>query len=234
MSTPTPVAVVLGAGMGGRGVSLALAGHAHVVMVDRDEALANRAVQAVVEAGGTAEARTIDLLDYDAVEAFRDELLHRHGRIDAVVHLVGGWQGSKTVDRKAAEQFAALEPGIFGTLRVTSAVFREALIASHAGRFFILSSVQVQSPTAGNAAYASVKGATETWMRALGDSFGGTAARALILVVNALVDDEMRARNPDKAFRTFTDTSTVGAAVADAMADTAVENGSRIVLVPEQ
>lgn len=233
MSTSTPVAVVLGAGMGGRGVSLALAGHAHVVMVDRDEALADTAAQAVVAAGGTAEVATVDLLDYDAVEAFRDELLQRHGRIDAVVHLVGGWQGSKTVDRKAVEQFAALEPAIFGTLRVTSAVFREALIAAPAGRFFILSSVQAQSPTAGNAAYASVKGASETWMRALGDSFGGTQARALILVVNALVDDQMRARNPGKAFRTFTDTGVVGAAVADAMADPAVENGSRIVLVPE-
>ena len=144
MSTSTPVAVVLGAGMGGRGVSLALAGRAHVVLVDRDQALADRAAEDVVAAGGTAEARVVNLLDYDAVEAFRDDLLQRHGRIDAVVHLVGGWQGSKTVDRKAAEQFAALEPGIFGTLRVTSVVFREALIDSPAGRFFILSSVQAQ------------------------------------------------------------------------------------------
>ncbi len=175
MSTSTPVAVVLGAGMGGRGVSLALAGRAHVVLVDRDETLAETAAQAVVAAGGTAEARTVNLLDFDSVEAFRDDLLHRHGRIDAVVHLVGGWQGSKTVDRKAAEQFAALEPGIFGTLRVTSVVFRDALIDSSAGRFFILSSVQAQSPSAGNAAYASIKAATETWTKALGVSFRDTA-----------------------------------------------------------
>ena len=234
MSTSLPVAIVLGAGMGGRGVSMALAGRAHVVIVDRDEALAGSAAQAVVAAGGTAEARTVNLLDYDAVEAFRDELLERHGRIDTVVHLVGGWQGSTTVDRKAAEQFAALEPGIFGTLRVTSAAFREVLIASPAGRYFMLSSAQVLAPSAGNAAYASIKGAAETWMRALGASFDGTSARALILVVNALVDDEMRTRNPGKAFRTFTDTNTVGAAVANAMADSAVENGARIVLVPEQ
>jgi NAD(P)-dependent dehydrogenase (short-subunit alcohol dehydrogenase family) len=220
--------------MGGRGVSLALAGRAHVVLVDRDETLAETAAQAVVAAGGTAEARTVNLLDFDAVEAFRDDLLQRHGRIDAVVHLVGGWQGSSTVDRKAAEQFSALEPGIFGTLRVTSVVFREALIASPAGRFFILSSVQAQEPSAGNAAYASVKAATETWTKALGASFADTPARAVILVVNALVDDDIRARNPDKAFRTFTDTSVVGAAVVDAMADPEVENGARIVLVPEQ
>ena len=234
MNTSTPVAVVLGAGMGGRGVSLALAGRAHVVLVDRDKTLAETAAQAVIAAGGTAEARTVNLLDFDAVEAFRDDLLNRHGRIDAVVHLVGGWQGSKTVDRKAAEQFAALEPGIFGTLRVTSVVFREALIASPAGRFFILSSVQAQSPTAGNAAYASVKAATETWTKALGASFRDTAARAVILVVNALIDDDVRARNPDKAFRTFTDTSVVGGAVVDVMGDPSVENGARILLVPEQ
>ncbi|HPE13531.1 MAG TPA: SDR family oxidoreductase [Actinomycetota bacterium] len=233
MSTSTPVAIVLGAGMGGRGVSLALAGRAHVIVVDRDETLAEAAAQAVIAAGGTAEASTVNLLDFDAVEAFRDDLLDRHGRIDAVVHLVGGWQGSKTVDRKAAEQFAALEPGIFGTLRIASAVFREALIAAPSGRFFILSSVQAQSPSAGNAAYASIKAATETWTKALGASFADTPARAVILAVNALVNDEMRARNPDKAFTTFTDTSVVGATVADLMADPAVENGARIVLVPQ-
>lgn len=232
MSTSTPVAIVLGAGMGGRGVSLALAGRAHVIVVDRDETL-EAAAQAVIAAGGTAEASTVNLLDFDAVEAFRDDLLDRHGRIDAVVHLVGGWQGSKTVDRKAAEQFAALEPGIFGTLRIASAVFREALIAAPSGRFFILSSVQAQSPSAGNAAYASIKAATETWTKALGASFADTPARAVILAVNALVNDEMRARNPDKAFTTFTDTSVVGATVADLMADPAVENGARIVLVPQ-
>ena len=94
MSASSPVAVVLGAGMGGRGVASALAGRAHVVMVDRDEALADRAAQAVVAAGGTAEAMTVNLLDFDAVEAFRVDLLNRHGRIDTVVHLVGGWQVS--------------------------------------------------------------------------------------------------------------------------------------------
>ena len=67
MSTSTPVAIVLGAGMGGRGVSLALAGRAHVIVVDRDETLAEAAAQAVIAAGGTAEARTLNLLDFDAV-----------------------------------------------------------------------------------------------------------------------------------------------------------------------
>lgn len=234
MNVSMPVAVVLGAGMGGRGVALALAGRAHVVLVDRDQAFAEKAAQLVIDAGGSAEATTVNLLDYDAVAAFRDDLLQRHGRVDAVVHLVGGWQGSETVDREAVDQFAALEPGVFGTLRVTSAAFREALMAAPAGRYFILSSVQVAAPTAGNAAYASVKGAAETWMKALGDSFAGTPARSVILAVNALVDDDMRARQPDKDFRTFTDTRVVGQAVAETMADPGVANGARIVLVPEQ
>ena len=60
MSTSQPVAIVLGAGMGGSGVSMGLAGRAHVVMVDRDEALAGSAAQAVVAAGsdgdGTGDA----------------------------------------------------------------------------------------------------------------------------------------------------------------------------------
>ena len=65
-------------------------------------------------------------------------------------------------------------------------VFRDALIARRQAASSSLSSVQAQSPTAGNAAYASVKAATETWTKALGPvSMTLRRARAVILVVNA-------------------------------------------------
>ena len=80
-----PVAIVLGAGMGGRAVARSLGSDHDVIVVDRREDLAQEAAAPV-----SGEAAVVDLLDVDDVVRFRDDVLARHGRIDAVVHLVGG------------------------------------------------------------------------------------------------------------------------------------------------
>ena len=69
--TDQPVVVILGAGMGGRGVATALTGKAHLVIVDRDRDFAQAAADPVNAAGSSAEATVVDLTDLAAVEAFR-------------------------------------------------------------------------------------------------------------------------------------------------------------------
>ncbi|MGA1092343.1 MAG: saccharopine dehydrogenase NADP-binding domain-containing protein, partial [Candidatus Nanopelagicales bacterium] len=84
-----PVAVVLGAGMAGRAVARALGQDHLVIVVDRRADLAEAAAASVA-----GESAAVDLLDVEDIVRFRDDVLARHGRIDAVIHLVGGWQGS--------------------------------------------------------------------------------------------------------------------------------------------
>lgn len=225
-----PVAVVLGAGMGGRGVALALADQAHVVVVDRALDLAQAAVDPVAAEGGTAEALVVDLTDLAAVEAFRDDLIERHGRVDAVIHLVGGWRGAATVDAESIDQWNELLPGIVTTVQTTSVAFREALVAAPHGRYVMVTSTAVRKPTAKNAAYASTKSAAEAWVRSLGATFEGTDARACIVAVMALVDQAARDANPDRAFKGYTDTSAVGSAIAGILRDAAVANGAYVDL----
>ena len=202
-----PVAVILGAGMGGRATALALGADHLVIVVDRREDLAREAAEPV-----SGEAAVVDLLDVDDVIRFRDDVLARHGRIDAVVHLVGGWQGSKTVDLGALEAWDSIAPGVFGTVRTTTVAFRDALIAS-GGCYVIVSSTAAAKPTAGNVAYATAKAAAETWVGGLAHSFKDTSARAVIVAVKALVDAAMREAQPDQAFPGYTDTVDLGAAI---------------------
>lgn len=202
-----PVAIVLGAGMGGRAVALALGADHLVIVVDRREDLAQEAAAPV-----SGEAAVVDLLDVDDVMRFRDEVIARHGRIDAVVHLVGGWQGSKTVDLGALEAWNAIAPGVFGTVRTTTVAFRDALIAA-GGCYVIVSSTSAAKPTAGNVAYATAKAAAETWIGGLANSFKDTSARAVIVAVKALVDAAMREAQPDQAFPGYTDTVDLGAVI---------------------
>jgi len=202
-----PVAIVLGAGMGGRAAALALGADYLVIVVDRREDLAREAAAPV-----SGEAAVVDLLDVDDVIRFRDDVLARHGRIDAVVHLVGGWQGSKTVDLGALEAWDSIAPGVFATVRTTTVAFRDALIAS-GGSYVIVSSTAAAKPTAGNVAYATAKAAAETWVGGLAHSFKDTSARAVIVAVKALVDAALREAQPDQAFAGYTDTVDLAAVI---------------------
>ena len=64
--------------------------------------------------------------------ALRDDLLARVGRIDVLVHLVGGWRGSKTLDLASVDNWIALNPPIVGTLAVLTAVFGPTFAVSPA------------------------------------------------------------------------------------------------------
>jgi NAD(P)-dependent dehydrogenase (short-subunit alcohol dehydrogenase family) len=202
-----PVAIVLGAGMGGRAVTRALGADHLVIVVDRREDLAQAAAAPV-----SGEAAVVDLLDVDDVMRFRDDVLARHGRIDAVIHLVGGWQGSKTVDLGALEAWDSIAPGVFVTVRTTTVAFRDALISS-GGCYVMVSSTAATKPTAGNVAYATAKAAAETWVGGLAHSFNDTAARAVVVAVKALVDAGMREAQPEQSFPGYTDTVDLAAAI---------------------
>lgn len=225
-----PVVVVLGAGIGGQGVAEVLAGTATLVVVDRAEELAAKVVTAVSDAGGTAAAYAVNLTDLAEVEKFRDEVLDRYGRVDAVVHLVGGWAASDTVDAQAIDKFNTLLPGIVTTVQTTSVAFREALAVSRMGRYLMVTSTAVARPTAGNAAYAAAKSAAQTWVMALGDAFSGTDARAGVLAVSWLVSPQTVAAKPDANYSSATVTTALGEAVAAALADADMAQGAYIDL----
>jgi NAD(P)-dependent dehydrogenase (short-subunit alcohol dehydrogenase family) len=202
-----PVAIVLGAGMGGRAVTRALGDDHLVIVVDRDADLARGAADPV-----DGESAAVDLLDMHDLARFRDDVLARHGHIDAVVHLVGGWQGSKTVDEGALAAWDAIAPGVFGTVRTTTVAFRDALVDA-GGCYVIVSSTASAKPTAGNVAYATAKAAAETWVQGLAHSFKDTSARAVVVAVKALVDTDMRAAQADQSFPGYTDTVDLAEAI---------------------
>lgn len=231
--TDKPVVVILGAGMGGRGVARALASQAHLIIVDVSLESAQRACEVAVEAGGTAEPAAVNLTDLVAVQDFRDDLTDRHGRVDAVIHLVGGWKGSVTVDSAAIEQWGQLIPGAVSTVQTTTVAFLGPLAEAPAGRYVMVTSTAAETPTKTNAAYAAAKSAAAAWVEATGDAFVGTPARAAIVVVNALVDQAMRDANPGKSFANATDTLALGEGIAALMNDASLASCERVDLTPK-
>ncbi|GAB3890911.1 SDR family NAD(P)-dependent oxidoreductase [Microbispora bryophytorum] len=186
-----------------------------------------------VDRSGADGCLAVDLLDRDAVRGLAERVRAEHGRVDGVVHLVGGWRGSKTFAGTSLDDWDLLHDLLIRTLQNVSLEFEPLLRASGNGRFVIVSARAAQKPTQGGAAYAAAKAAAEAWTLSLADALKDTSAAAVVLVVNALVHDEMRAANPDKPYRTFTDVKDLAAAIAGLWdEEPAAVNGRRIDLTP--
>jgi NAD(P)-dependent dehydrogenase (short-subunit alcohol dehydrogenase family) len=181
------------------------------------------------------DGRAVDLLDEEATRAWGAALVERFGRVDALLHLVGGWRGGKPLHEASLEDWDVLHDSLVRTVQHTTRAFHDALLASEHGRFVLVSSKQAQAPTNTNAAYASAKAAAEAWTLAFADGFEGTSATANIIVVDAILTPRMREENPDEDFPTFTPAEDLAEAVAFICSDPSKKmNGQRFPLTMQR
>jgi NAD(P)-dependent dehydrogenase (short-subunit alcohol dehydrogenase family) len=181
------------------------------------------------------DARVVDLLDSDSANGWATALEERFGRVDCVLHLVGGWKGGEPIETTSLDDYEWLHNLLVRTVQRTSRAFHGALTRSGRGRFVLISSAQAQEPEQGNASYAATKAAAESWTLALADSFAqsGSGATANVVVVNAIVTPKMREENPDKAYRTMTPAEHIAEACAFLCSEAGSRmNGKRLPLYP--
>jgi len=177
------------------------------------------------------DGRAVDLLDEDAARAWCAALVERFGRVDGLVHLVGGWRGGQALHEAPLADWELLHDLLVRTVQHTTRAFHDQIAAGPTGRFVLVSSKQAQAPTDTNAAYAAAKAAAEAWTLALADGFEGSAATANIVVVDAILTPRMREGEPEKEFPTFTPAEDVAAAIAFLCSDAARKmNGQRLPL----
>lgn len=146
---------------------------ARVVAVGRHRAK----LAALADAVPDARLEVCDLADEAAVGALADRIHATDGRVDGVLHLVGGWRGGGGLAGQTDADYRELESS-FTALRHVSRAFDEDLRASDAGRLAVVSSTAVARPLAGGANYAAVKAATEAWARAVAQGFAKAARDA--------------------------------------------------------
>jgi NAD(P)-dependent dehydrogenase (short-subunit alcohol dehydrogenase family) len=210
--------------------SLAAAG-ATVAGTDRDQA----ALDALGEELGVGperwDGRTADLLDEEATRQWCAALVERFGRVDGLVHLVGGWRGGQPLHEAPLADWDLLHDLLIRTVQHTTRAFHDQLAASDRGRFVLVSAKQAQEPGNANAAYAAAKAAAEAWTLALADGFEPGGATANIVVVDAILTPRMREENPGEEFPTFTPAEHLAEAIAFLCSDAAAEmNGQRLPL----
>ncbi|MDQ3725972.1 MAG: SDR family oxidoreductase [Actinomycetota bacterium] len=177
------------------------------------------------------DGRAVDLLDEDAVRAWCAALVERFGRVDGLIHLVGGWRGGEPLHEAPLSDWELLHDLLVRTVQHTTRAFHDQIAAGERGRFVLVSAKQAQAPSNTNAAYAVAKAAAEAWTLALADGFEPGGATANIVVVEAILTPRMREENPDEEFPTFTPAEHVAEAIAFLCSDAAAKmNGQRLPL----
>jgi NAD(P)-dependent dehydrogenase (short-subunit alcohol dehydrogenase family) len=179
------------------------------------------------------DVRVVDLLDERASGDWCRALLERFGRVDGLLHLVGGWRGGDPLQSFELEDYEWLHDLLMRTVMYATRAFHDALADSGHGRFALVSSAQAAKPEGTNAAYAAAKAAAESWTLALADSLAGTGATANIVVVNAILTPAMREAHPRKEYPGFTPVEAIADALAFICSDSGARmNGQRLSLHP--
>jgi len=188
------------------------------------------------------DTEVADLRDEAAVQDLAARVRARHGAVDGLVHLVGGYRGGAGFTTNSDDDWRFLSAALVDTLRHSTVAFHDDLVRSPAGRAVIVSATAAIAPTAGAANYAAAKAAAEAWMLALADSLrrlqsgradqpGPQTSAATIMVIKALVDDRMRAEHPERRFPGYTHVDELAARIVGLWSTDAMEvNGARILL----
>jgi 3-oxoacyl-[acyl-carrier protein] reductase len=170
------IIVVTGAtGESGRAVCATLRDAGNVVVAVGSDAGRLASVDA-------SERYVRDLTDPAATVDLAAKVREEVGRVDGLVHLVGGWRGGHEND-----DWEWLEPRLLTSLRLSTLAFRDDLTTSTAGRLVVVGSSSAAKPTWSGANYATLKTAADAWVAAVASGWRKAAtAAAVTLVVTSL------------------------------------------------
>ncbi len=220
----------VGGGLGPLVAARLAKGGATVAGTDRNPEVLT-SIGADLGIGERWDGRPVDLLDENATRAWCAALVERFGRVDGLVHLVGGWRGGQPLHEAPLADWDLLHDLLVRTVQHTTRAFHDQLEASEHGRFVLVSAKQAQAPTNTNAAYAAAKAAAEAWTLAFADGFEPGGATANIVVIDALLTPRMREESPGQDFPTFTPAEHVAEAIAFLCSDAGEKmNGQRLPL----
>ncbi len=167
------IALITGAGQGiGEATALKFAAEgATVVACDLRQASVDQVVLRCQALGSQAIGRVMDVTQREQVDAVVQEVLQRHGRIDALVNNAGITQDAR-LQKMTLEQFdRVIDVNLRGVFHCSQAV-ADAMVLQGSGVILNASSVVGIYGNFGQTNYAATKfgviGFTKTWSRELG------------------------------------------------------------------
>lgn len=172
-----------------------------------------------------------DLRRSDEARAAMAAIESRFGRVDALVHAVGGWAGGTAVaDLDPTEMGAMIDQHLWTTLHAVQAVL-PGMVERGWGRIIAVSTPVAASPVAKMASYAVAKAAEETLIRVVAKEVAGTGVTANVVSVKKIDSDHERETAPSSKNASWTTPEEIAAVMRQLCSDDADPiNGARIPL----
>jgi|SRR5688500_2417887 len=172
-----------------------------------------------------------DFTTPEAAQGAADAVLEKFGRVDILVHLVGGWTGGKAVaDVPASDVSDMLDQHLWTTFYLGQA-FIPPLVANGWGRILVVSSPLASSPPANMGPYVVGKAAQEALIMSMAKEVAGSGVTANILQVRAIDAKHERDLEPSSKNANWTTPEEINTAMLYLFSNEAhVVNGARIPL----
>jgi NAD(P)-dependent dehydrogenase (short-subunit alcohol dehydrogenase family) len=169
-----------------------------------------------------------DLMDEASAIALADAVVEHYGRVDILIHLVGGYQMGALIGLELETWEYMLNLNLRAAMNVLRA-FLPYLTANGWGRIVTLSSVLAERPTAHSAAYSAAKAGLEALTLAAAQEVKDKGATANVIVIKTLDTPEERAKTGEGKTAGWVKPEQVAASILFLCTDEAgAINGARI------
>jgi len=233
MSLNERVAVITGA-TGGLGSTLAceLATRgSSLALLDIDPARLETQVRSLSLPQERIFTKTVDLLEASETTAAAQEVLAKFGRIDILLHVVGGWTGGKSLVEAPADDLKfMLNQHVWTTFNVIQA-FVPAMIKNGWGRVAMITSPYAARPNAKGGPYAVGKAGQEALMQTLSKELIGSGVTANLLQAKTIDVQRKKVSAPSPDNASWTTPEELTGAILYLLSDEAgTVNGAKIPL----
>lgn len=188
MSLKNRTAVITGAtGASGSLIAHELASRqANLVLLDRHPDRLEGLMASLALPSESVLTQTVDLLDPAAVGSAAQTVVERFGRVDILLHLVGGWTGGKTLlEAPASDLEFMIGQHVWTSFYVVQA-FVPHLVKNGWGRIVMITSPFAARPNAKGGPYAIGKAGQEAMMLTLSQELKGTGVTTNLLQVKTI------------------------------------------------
>ncbi len=127
-----------------------------------------------------------NLTDTQAAQSAAQAVVDRFGRVEVVLHLVGGWLGGKPVVETPPNDLAQMLEQHVWTTFYTAQAFVPHLVHNRWGRLMVVSSPTALRPTAKSGPYAIGKAGQQALMLTLAQELKGTGVTANSIFVSVI------------------------------------------------
>jgi NAD(P)-dependent dehydrogenase (short-subunit alcohol dehydrogenase family) len=171
----------------GRQAAEAFAGRGHsLILLDRNQAKLDALTRALNLPAERLFASAVDLRDGETVRATAEAVAVKFGAVHALIHLVGGWVGGKTLlEGEAKDLDSMLSQHVWTTFHLFQA-FVPQLLQNKWGRVMIVSASTVPHPPGKTGIYTAAKAAQENLVLTLAAEVREQGVTANIVQVHAI------------------------------------------------